>query len=383
LPFVAEELGAPARQVTQLVAVYALAAMVASPALGFLSDRIGRKRIVVGTLLLTAVSFAGMLYATTLLALFVFRGLSGAMSGRSGVLNALVIDCSEPEEHARWIGWLGAMNGIGVALGPVLGALFVQVTIPGFTRLQTAFVGALATALATTIVVFLTVPSRASDKNRLRHAADSPRSSRQRSELRALADLLVLNFALFVGFGPIFSTTAIYVEHSFGWHAAEAGYLIGSMALCVAAARIGIGHRLIQRFSAERVLVGSALWFGAMLIASVLVANPVVFVAGYCSAAAGHTVAALCIAKLIAVRSEPTRRGFAMGWITSTGALGVSASAMVNGYLFERIEPGAPFSAAGATVAAAIVMWKMVQSQWAAAETAGTGEVADEPITRS
>jgi len=123
LPFISPRLGGNAFDVALVIAIYSLCAGLVGPFWGGLSDRIGRKRVLMICLLGGALSYVLLGMATELWAVYVARGFGGLMAGSLPVASALLADLSTPDRRAKAMGLVGTAFGLGLILGPLLGGL--------------------------------------------------------------------------------------------------------------------------------------------------------------------------------------------------------------------------------------------------------------------
>jgi DHA1 family tetracycline resistance protein-like MFS transporter len=121
LPFYAEHFGASPATVTLLLASYSAAQFVTAPFLGQLSDRFGRRRVILLSLVGAAAGYALMAVADSLLMLVLARMLAGAMAGNIAAAQAYIADVTTPENRARGMGMFGAAFGMGFIAGPFIG----------------------------------------------------------------------------------------------------------------------------------------------------------------------------------------------------------------------------------------------------------------------
>ncbi|HEX2189860.1 MAG TPA: MFS transporter, partial [Longimicrobiaceae bacterium] len=121
LPLYAERFGAGPVAVTWLVAVYSLMQLVFAPWWGSLSDRVGRRPVLLVGLFGSAASYLLFGLAGSLAALFAGRALAGIMGANVGVAQAYIADVTPPEERAKGMGLIGAAFGLGFIFGPALG----------------------------------------------------------------------------------------------------------------------------------------------------------------------------------------------------------------------------------------------------------------------
>ncbi len=121
LPLYAERIGAAPHQVGLILTVYALAQLLFLPAWGWVSDRVGRRPVILASLLGTVVSFIVLAYADSIGMIYLARILSGFFAASIGTAQAVVTDVTPPEERARGMGVIGAAFGVGMIVGPALG----------------------------------------------------------------------------------------------------------------------------------------------------------------------------------------------------------------------------------------------------------------------
>jgi multidrug resistance protein len=134
LPFYATRFGARPAMVGVLISAFAFAQLVTSPFWGRLSDRYGRRPMILTGLVLSAVAYVLFGLAHGLLVLFVSRLVQGMGSGTTGVVQAYVSDSIAPEERAKALGWVTAATSLGVAIGPLIGsaATLLGPSAPGY-----------------------------------------------------------------------------------------------------------------------------------------------------------------------------------------------------------------------------------------------------------
>jgi len=141
LPYYGERYGASDTTIGLLIAVFAFAQLTSAPLWGRLSDRLGRRPVILGSLLLAAAAFVlfGLTaripgHVLSLALLFVSRFVQGMGGGTTGVIQAYVSDSVEPDQRTRALGWLTAATSAGVMLGPLIGSLAVRLgdEAPGY-----------------------------------------------------------------------------------------------------------------------------------------------------------------------------------------------------------------------------------------------------------
>jgi len=123
LPFLSPQLGADKLDIAFIIVTYAVGAGLCGPLWGRLSDRIGRKPVIMICLAGAALSYVMLGLASQLWMVYAARGFAGLMAGNVGVASAMMADITPPEKRARGMGLIGAAFGLGLVLGPVLGGL--------------------------------------------------------------------------------------------------------------------------------------------------------------------------------------------------------------------------------------------------------------------
>src|SRR3954471_14322966 len=130
LPFYAEEIGASPTQLGLLMAVYSLTQLIFAPMWGRVSDRIGRKPVIMIGILGLAISFFLTGFSTELWMIFVARILGGILSSANmPTAMAYVADITTPENRSKGMGIIGAATGLGFVFGPAIGGIFSKVSL--------------------------------------------------------------------------------------------------------------------------------------------------------------------------------------------------------------------------------------------------------------
>ncbi|TMC19423.1 MAG: TCR/Tet family MFS transporter [Chloroflexi bacterium] len=251
-PFWAQHLGANAQEIGFLVMIYALAQFIFTPLLGSLSDRYGRKPIIVVSLLVEAVSLVLTALATSLPLLLLARLIGGLGASNIGSAQAVVSDVTMPNERAKGMGLIGAAIGLGFVIGPALGGLLspLGATVP--------FWLASGIALLNTILVLLFLPETRQQHQAAAHPKGLSALVSGWENLRhtpALLALIIVNLLYTIAFTAMETTFPLFTQHAFGWGASQNGYIFTYVGILVVIMQGGLVARLVKRWGEKSVLL--------------------------------------------------------------------------------------------------------------------------------
>src|SRR5579872_3569879 len=224
LPFYAARFGASPEAVTILLTVYSLVSMVTAPLWGRLSDRIGRRPVLLVSMLVFALAYLWLGFASRLWMLYAARALAGACAGNIAAAQAYIADVTTPENRARGMGMIGAAFGLGFIIGPALGGAVAGHDIAGADMRTPALIACgLSLTAFLGVLVFLkeSLPAglmRRPRKNRITALRDA-------LGRKALARLLLVFFLAILAFGGMEAVFALWAMAQFGWGPAQIGYL--------------------------------------------------------------------------------------------------------------------------------------------------------------
>ena len=272
LPFYAESFGASPLVIGLLFAVFSLCQLASAPALGDLSDRYGRRPVLIFSLLGTVVSFVMLALAHTIAMLFAARVVDGLSGGNISTARAYVADVTEPKDRARAYGLIGAAFGLGFILGPALSGMLagISYTAPIWA--------AAAVTLVATLMAWLWLPETV---HRTRASAGNPFRFLPELVRRPLVRrVLAMDFVYWFAFAMFQTTFALFAARRFGFDAARTGYFFAAFGIIGATIQGGLIRPIVARIG-DKPTFRLGLGFGA---------------AGLVAAAAAHSVAAFAVA---------------------------------------------------------------------------------------
>src|SRR5262249_12700981 len=238
-PFYAETFGATPLVIGLLFAVFSLCQLLAAPALGDLSDRYGRRPILIFSLLGTVVSFVMLAVAHNVAMLFAARLGDGLSGGSISTARAYVAAVTEPKERARAYGLIGAAFGLGFILGPALsGALaHVSYTAPIWA--------AAAITLVATTMAWLWLPETV---HRAQAGAGNPFRYLPTLLRRPIVrQVLVVDFTYWRAFAVFQTRFGLFVGRRFGFDASHTGYFLAGFGLLGATIQGGLIRPIVAR----------------------------------------------------------------------------------------------------------------------------------------
>jgi len=254
LPFYAVRFGGSPQQVTMLLAVYSLMSLLAAPLWGRLSDRIGRRPVLIASLLAGCLAYLWMGWASALWMLFAARALAGAGAGNIAAAQAYIADMTKPEERARGMGMIGAAFGLGFIFGPALGGMLAGSEAATADLATPAWVAAGLSALALAGVVVLLPESRTVAARRATAARSRLAAILEAWRRPVLARLMLIFFLAILAFSGMESTFALWAMRQFGWGPGQVGYVFAYVGVLSAVLQGGLIGRLSRQFGEERLL---------------------------------------------------------------------------------------------------------------------------------
>ncbi len=356
LPFYVQSMGGSAEIVGLLLGSFSLTQMVATPILGRLSDRHGRRRVIVTSLagnVLSMVIFAIAAERGVLPWLFVSRVLAGATAGNLAACQAAVADVTDGASRAAGMGRIGAGIGLGLVIGPVLGSALSHFhpTAPPLAA------GALA--LLDLVGVALLMPeTRVTARTEPAAAARDRRSLAQVIADPSIVTIMVLYFLTFLCLTSMQVALPLFVNARLGWSEHEVGHVFGLYGLMALLMQGGAVGRLSRHFGAARVLIAGALALGIGMAAIAAASAPALLLVGIGLAGIGVGLTSPTLATLASQHAGSERQGVILGVAQSSGGAARTVGPVWNGVLYTRLGPGAPFigAAIAATLSVAVAM---------------------------
>ena len=266
LPFYAEgtRFNATPRTVGVLFASYSIMQLIFSPMLGRLSDKHGRRPVLLLSILGTSLGFLILGLATTVWMLFLGRIIDGISGGNISTAQAYIADITKKEDRARGMGIIGAAFGMGFVLGPAIGGILSPwgINVP--------FLFAAGLALANAILLYFTLPETVTKDHPARISAAGGRGWAQLVNSLTqprLGFVLTIYFLFIVAFSIMTTSFSLYTMFRFGYNAQHTGWLFAYVGVIAVIIQGGLIGRLVKRFGELPLVIVGALLFAGSLFA--------------------------------------------------------------------------------------------------------------------
>lgn len=377
-PFYAEAFGATPALVTWLGASYSLMQFLFAPLWGRISDRIGRRPVLLLGIAISMIGYTLFGLAGSLSILFVARMLAGFGNANIGVAQALVADVTTVENRAKGMGIIGAAFGLGFTFGPAIGGALSQISphAPGF--------GAAVLAAANLTLAFFILPET---KPRLKNGEVGAHSSERRvpfsfaalqSAMSSRNVLFILNSTLIVitGFALMEQIMGLYIERvwlsgqvaspeTMKEAAALTAYFLVAVGITATIVQGGLIGRLVKAFGERALcLFGAGLLVFAMLTTPYLVGTRSMSLLIVCAAlyAVGMGLFNPSMSSLLSKSVAGADQGGILGLNQSMASLGRFVGPAVAGVLFQKAI-NLPFYIAAGFIALSLIMIYMISDK--------------------
>ena len=381
LPLYAKHFGATETMNGWLVGIYSAMQFLASPLLGKLSDRVGRRPVLLVSLAGTAIGFfimgaapglAGLLGGGTLVWLFAARIIDGISGGNISTAQAYIADITTPENRTKAMGLIGAAFGLGFVFGPAIGGLLSQISIAA----PFYFAGALA--LLNGVLVYIRLPESLSHEHRVRPEDAAPLSEVLRHGSH-LPMLMGSYFFGITGFSIMTTNFALFTSERFGYDQAHNGYIFAFIGIIGAVVQGGILRRMLKKDNEKAIAVAGCVLLTLGMIALPLSAGLGSLLLFTAMIGVGNSFVTPTLNGLASRNAERSWQGRVIGLMQSAGSLGRWVGPFLAGWLLSHdaghhaIYGRTPFWAGAGVLGISLVLTLMLPAPTAveaAAETA-------------
>jgi len=326
LPLYAQGFRATEWQIGLLLASYSFMQFLASPVLGWFSDRYGRKSVLLCSLIGSAAGYMLMASAVSLATLFAARILAGISGASVGTASAYIADITPPENRSKRIGLIGAAFGIGFVLGPAIGGILSHFSVAA------PFWFAAFLSILNAIVMWVVLPEPERHAVRQQGRVDLRETLEQAGSWR----LGVITVTYFIGIAGFAIVTVIYAQVSnrrFDLNQSQISYIFVMMGLIGALIQGGAIGRLARRFGDVDLAIAGFALMAVSMIAMPLAHSIPVFLLFSAGLAMGNSLSQPTISAIASKGASPALQGRVLGVVQSAGSLGRVFGPVIAGIL--------------------------------------------------
>ncbi len=354
LPYIAERYKASATQIGLLTAVYSFFQLIASPYLGALSDRFGRKKILMISQFGSALGYLILAFAGNLPLLFISRIIDGITGGNISIAQAYIADITTKENRAKGMGIIGAAFGLGFIFGPAIGGFLAQ-----FGFMYPALF-AMVVGLLTVVLTYFFLPETVNARER----AHSPLVSFSLKQMihiivnSGIGYLIIIFLLLNTAFSLFTGIFALWTQKKFGFGAVENGYFFAYIGILSVIAQLRILPALVKRFKEKKLLTYSFYFLILGFVLLPLVPNWGYLFITQIFIVLGNSMANPSIQALASEQVPKEEYGETLGILSSAGSMGRIVGPIIGGEVFDHFGPNIPFFfGAGILMCIIIFLW--------------------------
>jgi MFS family permease len=355
LPFYGQSFHAQPWQIGLIFSAYSMGSFFGEPFWGRLSDRIGRKPILVSTTIANCICYGALAFAPSIWFAFVIRFLGGMAAGNGSVIQGYIADVTAPEDRAGRMANLGAAYNIGFILGPVAGG-FLAKPSAGTIGFQIPLLAASVLAGVSSLGILLLVR----ESRRVRHADDEQPSRWAVIGLAAahpvVGRLMLLTFMVGFAFTGIESVFGLWAHHRFAWQPRDVGLCFAISGLVSSPTQFFLTGTLSRRFGEARMLAVG-------MVGTVITMALIPFGDGHWVTYALMAAMALCSSvafpnsgALMSRSIDEHSQGQIMGLNNACGAFARFAGPSGAAFVFSTISVDGPYFLGALVVAPAVLL---------------------------
>ena len=350
LPFYAETFGASPFVIGLLFAVFSLCQLAAAPALGDISDRYGRRPVLVFSLAGTVVSFAMLALAHSIWMLFAARIVDGLSGGNISTARAYVADVTEPKDRARAYGLIGAAFGLGFILGPAISGVLAK-----FSYTAPIWAAAAVTLVAT-IMAWAWLPETV---HRAHAGTGNWNPFRFLPELltrQVVSRVLAIDFLYWCSFAIFQTTFALFAAMRFKFDVSETGYFFAAFGVLGAIIQGGFIRHIVKRMGDKPTFLLGCACAAVGLVAAATAHTVTTFTLALVPLAFGIGFGHPTMSSLVSLVARGEEQGRVQGAASAVESLGRTIGPVWGNASLERFSASTPYVSAAAVLAITMLL---------------------------
>lgn len=336
---------------------YSLFQFLAVPGLGALSDRYGRRPLMLICLFGSAIGYLMFGIGGALWMLFLGRIIDGITGGNLGVIYAYIADITAPQDRTRYYGLIGAVSGLGFIVGPVLGGIFSGIGGP-----TAPVYFAAAVTLVNVVWGYFAMPESLSPEKRttsIRIVQLNPFGQLVGIfKIPQLRGLLIAVFFVVVPFAALQANLSVLTKDWLNWTASEVSLLFSLVGIVGVIVQGGLIRRLVPRFGEIKLTIaGAVLMIAGFLLMALVPGTQSAALAMIATAvfAAGNGLATPSLTSLVSQTVSPREQGRIQGGNQSVQAMGRVLGPLWGGYMYVQIGAPSPYWAGAIMFVVALI----------------------------
>ncbi len=343
LPYYVESMGAGAITIGLLSAAYSLFQLLAAPILGELSDKIGRRPVLIFSLIGTTLSFFLLGIANTILVLFISRIIDGISGGNISAAQAYIADITSKENRTQGMGVMMAAFSLGFILGPAIGGILSQYgySVP-------AFAAAIVSLIATLLTIFFLPESLDLKKVAAAPAKKVKRFFSLKDFYDALTHpnigiVLTITFMVMFAFSLMEGTFALFSEHTLHLEAKDVGYMFAFLGSIGIIMQLFFLKRITNLLSEKKAVVISVVLMTLALIILAFANSTLMLYAALSLLAIGNSISGPILSGILSKLTPDNEQGNVMGTSQSVGSFARLIGPLIGTTIFSVIGIRSPY----------------------------------------
>lgn len=356
-PFFGNMVHATPGETTLAMAAYSFGQFIGAPLWGKLSDRYGRRPILIASLLGALISYVILAHARDIWLLGFSRLFGGLMAGNIAAAFAYVGDITTPQDRPKAMGMIGAAFGLGFIFGPAIGGLIAGNTPDLNDFAIVGYASAGITAVAAIAAFFLLPESLTAERRAMAHEARSDSTTGELLRAKPVVLALMALTLLVIGSAAMMETTLAFFAHdAFAWGPSDVGLAFGGVGLISAALQGGAAGPLAKRFGSAPLAIAGVACHTTGLALLAIAHSSAMMIGGLAAMAVGLGLFNPAFQTLTSDQTNDGDRGIVMGLTQGASSLGRVIGPAVSGTIYQSLGRHAPFGIGAATMVLALGM---------------------------